>query len=56
MGILSMWREARGAVMRKDYEDAMARMRNANQYARWGFHNNINQSAIHIIEALYFSV
>ena len=29
MGIVSMWREARGRVMRKEYEDARARIRNA---------------------------
>ena len=50
MSILSMWREARGAVMRKEYEDAMARMRGANQYALRGFHNNVNQTASYIVE------
>lgn len=51
MSIFSMWREARGAVMRKEFEDAMARMRGANQYALRGFHNNINQTASDIVEA-----
>jgi hypothetical protein len=44
MGIISMWREARGNVMRKEYEDVMARIRNANQPARSAFLNNINQT------------
>ena len=37
MGLLDMWREARGAMMRKEYEDAMTRMRNANSSARSAF-------------------
>jgi hypothetical protein len=41
MGILSMWREARGTVMRNEYEDAMARMKGANDVARRGFFNEI---------------
>ena len=45
MSLLNMWREARGAVMRKKYLDTMARMRNANKYALRGFHNNISQIA-----------
>lgn len=44
MGILRMWREARGVALRKDYGDIMARMHNANQYARSAFLNNINQT------------
>ena len=51
MSIFSMWREARGNVMRKEYLDAMARMRNANQYAQNGFHNEVNAIADHIREA-----
>lgn len=51
MGILNMWREARGNVMRQEYEDAMARMKNANKYAYNGFYNNLHQTAGHILEA-----
>ncbi|MGE0052944.1 MAG: hypothetical protein AB7S74_01935 [Hyphomicrobium sp.] len=45
MGILNMWREARGTVLRKEYQDAVARMRKANEAARSAFFNNIDQSA-----------
>ena len=44
MGILDMWREARGAFLRKEYEDAMARMEDANAPARSAFLNNVNQT------------
>jgi hypothetical protein len=45
VGILNMWREARGAVLRKEYEDAMARMDGANDAAKRAFLNNIAQTA-----------
>jgi hypothetical protein len=44
-----MWREARGAVLRREYEDTMARMRGANQDARAAFLNNINQTIEHVV-------
>lgn len=53
MSILSRWREARGAVMRQEYEDIMARMKDANKYAKKGFFNNISQTADGTIE--YYS-
>jgi len=53
MSILSMWRGARGAVMRQEYEDAMARMKDANKYAKKAFFNNISQIADEMIE--YYS-
>lgn len=49
MGILSMWREARGAVLRKEYEDAMARMQDANSSARAAFLNNVDQTIDEIV-------
>lgn len=45
MSILRLWREARGRVLRKEYEDVIARMRNANQSSRSAFLNNIDQTA-----------
>ena len=51
MGILDMWREARGSVMRKEYEDAMARMQGANAPARSAFLNNIHQTIGEMITA-----
>ena len=49
MGILDMWREERGTVLRKEYEDTMARMRDANPAAKAAFLNNIHQTIDHII-------
>jgi len=49
MGILSLWRQARGRVLRKEYEDVIARMRNANQSARAAFLNNIDQTAEEVL-------
>jgi hypothetical protein len=39
-----MWREARGSVLRKEYEDVAARMAGANAPARSSFLNNIHQT------------
>ena len=44
-----MWREARGSVLRKEYEDAMARMRDANRQARSAFLNNIHQTVDEVV-------
>jgi hypothetical protein len=49
VGILDMWREARGAVLRKEYEDIMTRMRDANPAARAAFLNSIHQTIDHVI-------
>jgi hypothetical protein len=49
VGILDMWREARGAVLRKEYEDTMARMRDANEPARSAFLNNVHQTIDHVL-------
>jgi hypothetical protein len=39
-----MWRQARGTVLRKEYDDIMERMRDANTAARSAFLNNVNQT------------
>src|ERR1035437_1172517 len=49
VGILDMWREAHGAVLRKEYEDVMARMRDANPPAKAAFLNNVHQTIDHVI-------
>jgi hypothetical protein len=49
VGILDMWREARGAVIRKEFEDVMARMQDANPRARTAFLNNIHQTIDKVI-------
>jgi hypothetical protein len=51
VGILGIWREARGAVLRKEYEHAMARMRDANSSAKSAFLNNVHQTIDHVIES-----
>jgi hypothetical protein len=44
MGLLNMWREARGNVMRRELDDVMRRLGGANQSAIHGFYNNIWQT------------
>ena len=44
-----MWRQARGAVMRKEYEDVMARMEGANKFAKSAFFNNVGQTVDTIV-------
>ena len=34
MGILDMWKEARGAVLKRDYEEIVTRMRDSNSTTR----------------------
>jgi hypothetical protein len=46
-----MWREARGAVLRREYEDVMALMKGANEVAYSGFLNNINQTIDEVNDA-----
>ena len=36
--------------MRKEYEDVMARMQNANKYAKFEFHNEINHRTTDFLE------
>ena len=48
MSILDRWREARGNVMRKEFEDVIMRMRSANESAKSAYLNNVDQT----IEAL----
>ena len=51
MGILNLWREARGSVLRKEYEDLMARVNGANQSAKSAFLNNVEQTKDTVGEA-----
>src|SRR6266699_6551874 len=44
MGLFDMWREARGNVMRKEFEDVMGRIRTANDPSRRAFFNNVEQT------------
>ena len=44
MGILIRWREARGIQMREMYNDAIARMRDANLLASPAFLNHVNHT------------
>jgi len=49
MRILELSREARGARLRKEYKDVMARMHDANPAARSAFLNNVHQTIDHVI-------
>lgn len=44
-----MWREARGAVLLREYEDIIARMSDAGPSARAAFFNKIYQTIDHVI-------
>lgn len=44
MGIFDLWREARGAVLRKEYDDLIVRMQGNNHAARSAFLNNVHQT------------
>gem|GEM_PF-4769493 len=46
-----MWRAARGTVMRKEYNDLIARLEGANSHARSAFLNNIHQTITEVTEA-----
>ena len=50
MSILNMWREARGNVLRNEFEDAIARIRNPNESAKRAFLNNVHQTIGHLRE------
>jgi hypothetical protein len=52
--MLDRWREAGGAILRQEYEDIMARMRDANESAKSAFLNIIHQTIDHVI-GYYFS-
>jgi hypothetical protein len=47
--IIDMLREARGAILRKEYEDVMARMREATPHARAAFLCKVHQTIDHMI-------
>ena len=49
VAILDVWREARGGVLRREYEDAMARMRDASASAKSAFLNNIHQTIEQVV-------
>ncbi len=49
MGIVDISHETRGAVLRKEYEDVMARMRDADLAARSAFLKNVHQTIDHVI-------
>jgi hypothetical protein len=49
VGIPDMWRDARGAVLREEYEDILTRMRYANPAARATFLNHVHQTVDHVI-------
>lgn len=51
MGLLNMWREARGNVMRQELDDVMMRLSGANQFAMRGFYNRIWQTIEELKEA-----
>ena len=50
MGLIDMWRSARGVVMRKEYNAAMARIYVANRGAISAFLNNVNQTIDNVRE------
>jgi hypothetical protein len=50
VSILDMWRKARGAVLRKEYEGTVARIRDANTAAKAAFLNNIHQTIAHVVD------
>jgi hypothetical protein len=49
MGIVDLWRAARGTVLRKELADVMARLEGANRSARSAFLNNIAQTVDEIV-------
>lgn len=49
VGILDMRREARAAILRKEFDDVMGRMRNANPADRSAFLNRVHQTIDHVI-------
>lgn len=54
VSIFNIWREGRGGVMRKEFEDAMTRMKGANGAARAAFLNNVSQTCSEV-NAFYAS-
>ena len=46
---MDKWHEARGAILRREFEDVMARMRRANPAARSAFLNNVHQTIDRVI-------
>ncbi len=47
--MLDRWREGRGAVLRKEYDDIMGRMRDADESARAAFLAHIHHTIDHVI-------
>jgi hypothetical protein len=45
MGLFGRWRRSRGTVMRKEYDDVIARMRKADDHALESFYTNVDQTA-----------
>lgn len=50
MGLWGMLTGGRGASMRKEYEDAKARMKDANAYELRGYYSNIQATWEHAVE------
>jgi hypothetical protein len=51
MGMLDMWRQARGTVLRKEYEDTIARMQDSNAPAKSAFLFQVHQTIDAVVEA-----
>jgi len=51
MGLFDMWREARGNVLRQQFDDAMMRLKGANEPAMRAFFNNVEQTIEPLREA-----
>src|SRR5919108_67487 len=51
MGIIDLWRQARCTVMRKEYEDVLARMDGTNKHARAAFLNNIDATIDEVVKS-----
>ncbi len=52
MGLFDMWREARGNVLRKQFDDAMMRLKGANEPAMSAFFSNV-EATIEGLRELY---
>ena len=49
VGIIDKWHEARGAILRQELADVMARMRDADPDARSAFLNHVHQTIDRVI-------
>ena len=43
MGIFDLWKEARGTVLKNDYEDIVARLNNANPVSWKAYHRKLRE-------------